>query len=181
MYNIRNELRHYVETRHSHLADKDYASSEQAKTLLITGVPQDYLSEKALGRLLSHFPGGVRKVWLNRDLKDLPDKYDALAKAYAKLESAETALIRTGMKLRNKALKAEAKKANGQDETRDRMGSEDTAATYTDAEAGVALAEKLVPRDKRPTHRLGPKLADEFKPCSGKPRAKAYNSLLRAK
>ncbi|EPQ57465.1 DUF221-domain-containing protein, partial [Gloeophyllum trabeum ATCC 11539] len=168
LYNIRKELRYYVKMRHCHLADKAYASSAQAKTLLITGVPEDHLSEKCLTDLLSHFPGGVRKVWLNRDLKDLPDKFDSLLKAYATLESAETSLIRTAMKLRIKALKIEGKQSKG----RSRSMSEDTAVdpirANADAEAGLDLAEKLVPKNKRPTHRLGPNFLPFSVPFVGK-------------
>ncbi|KDQ58423.1 hypothetical protein JAAARDRAFT_667498 [Jaapia argillacea MUCL 33604] len=128
-YNIKYEMRHYVATRQHWLVDPEHSSSAQASTVLVTGIPKKYLSEKALRQLFGHLPGGVRKVWLNRDLKELPDLYDRRMAACNKLESAETSLLNTATKLRNKQLKK-------------------------DVERDIGLAEKLVPKKKRPTHRL---------------------------
>ncbi|KAI0366794.1 DUF221-domain-containing protein [Pilatotrama ljubarskyi] len=166
-WNIRYEMKHFVVTRQRWLIEPENASSAMASTILITGVPRNYLSESALCNLFSHLPGGVRKVWLNRDLKEMPDLYERRLKAAKKLESAETTLLNTAVKLRNKKLKAEAKaaKKSGMGMT-DRRTSMDTAnndgrpltdPSLIDAEQGdVSLAEKLVPKNKRPTHRLPP-------------------------
>lgn len=59
-------MRHFVITRQKWLIKPENASSPMRSTVLITGVPQDYLTESALTKLFSHLPGGVRKVWLNR-------------------------------------------------------------------------------------------------------------------
>ncbi|EPQ52218.1 DUF221-domain-containing protein [Gloeophyllum trabeum ATCC 11539] len=168
-YNIKIEMRHFVTARQLHLVSPEHSSSAQANTMLITGVPQKYLSEKALTDLFSHLPGGVRKVWLNRDLKELPDAYDDRLKACNKLESAETSLLNTATKLRNKKLKADvkaAKKSSGKETDSgavDRRPSDGRPLTEpslhtvdadVDAERDITLAEKLVPEKKRPTHRL---------------------------
>ncbi|KAH8101154.1 DUF221-domain-containing protein [Cristinia sonorae] len=158
-WNIKKEMRHFIAVRQRWLIDPVNAQSAQASTVLITGVPRRYLTEAALTKLFSHLPGGVKKVWLNRDLKDMPELYDRRVKATNKLESAETALIGTAVKLRNKQLKAQAeasKKSGGLAPTN---GSNDvqplTAPSIIDTEQGdVTLAEKLVPKNKRPTHRL---------------------------
>ncbi|KAI0350828.1 DUF221-domain-containing protein [Trametes cingulata] len=164
-WNIRYEMKHFVITRQRWLIEPDNASSAMASTVLITGVPRNYLSESALCNLFSHLPGGVRKVWLNRDLKEMPDLYERRQKAAKKLESAETNLMNTAVKLHNKKLKAEAKAAKKSGNT-DRRTSTDTAnndgrpltdPSVIDAEQGdISLAEKLVPKNKRPTHRLPP-------------------------
>ncbi|TFK49099.1 DUF221-domain-containing protein [Heliocybe sulcata] len=168
-YNIKMEMRHYVTTRQLHLVDPEHSSSAQANTMLITGVPQKYLSEKALTDLFSHLPGGVRKVWLNRDLKDVPDLYDQRMKACNKLESAETSLLNTATKLRNKQLKADTKAAKKSGKKGDFPGPAEprpsdgrpltdpsivTSGSDVDAERDATLAEKLVPQKKRPSHRL---------------------------
>ncbi|KZT25738.1 DUF221-domain-containing protein [Neolentinus lepideus HHB14362 ss-1] len=168
-YNIKIEMRHYVTTRQLHLVNPEHSSSAQANTMLITGVPQKYLSEKALKDLFSHLPGGVRKVWVNRDLKHLPDLYDDRMKACNKLESAETSLLNTAIKLRNKKFKADAKaakKANkkgGSSDPADPRPSDGrpltdpsihTSGSDVDTERDLTLAEKLVPQKKRPSHRL---------------------------
>ncbi|KAI0631057.1 DUF221-domain-containing protein [Trametes polyzona] len=164
-WNIRYEMKHFVTTRQKWLIEPDNASSAMASTVLITGVPRHYLTESALCNLFSHLPGGVRKVWLNRDLKDMPDIYERRQKAAKKLESAETTLLNTAVKLHNKKLKADAKAAKKAGKG-DRRTSVDTAnndgrpltdPSILDAEQGdVTLAEKLVPKNKRPTHRLPP-------------------------
>lgn len=71
------------------------------------------------------------------DLKELPSIYDRRLAACGKLESAETSLLSTAAKLRQKALK----KADG-------------TVTSADPERNVALAERLVPKDQWPSHRL---------------------------
>ena len=65
-WNLRYEMRHFVVTRQRWLIDPRNAKSAQASTVLITGIPQRYLTEAALTDLFSVLPGGVRKVWLNR-------------------------------------------------------------------------------------------------------------------
>ncbi|RPD56035.1 DUF221-domain-containing protein [Lentinus tigrinus ALCF2SS1-6] len=160
-WNIRYEMKHFVTTRQRWLIEPKNSSSPQASTVLITGVPRRYLTESALTALFSHLPGGVAKVWLNRDLKEMPDLYDRRQKAAKKLESAETSLINTAVKLHNKKLKAEAKKAKktkrGSVDTTNTDGRPLTDPSITDVEQGdVSLAEKLVPKKKRPTHRLPP-------------------------
>ncbi|KAI5996352.1 hypothetical protein EDD15DRAFT_517309 [Pisolithus albus] len=143
-WNIRREMSHFVTIRQLHLVDSKHSRSSQANTILVTGIPAKFLSERALEKLYSHLPGGVKKVWLNRNLKDLPAVYNRRLSASNKLESAETSLIRTALKIRNKKLKAGEKVDDAYNDNPDQ------------AERDVALAERLVPKDKRPTHRLPP-------------------------
>ncbi|KAH7886828.1 hypothetical protein F5I97DRAFT_1936442 [Phlebopus sp. FC_14] len=142
-WNIRREMRHFLTVRQLHLIDPVHSRSAQANTILVTGIPAKYLSEKALCQLYSHLPGGVKKVWLNRDLKELPAVYDRRLTACGKLESAEATLLSTAAKLRAESVKKAEKQADNAYEL-DR----------TDAERDISLAERLVPRHKRPTHRL---------------------------
>ncbi|OJA10633.1 hypothetical protein AZE42_04528, partial [Rhizopogon vesiculosus] len=139
-WNIRREMRHFITVRQLHLINPAHSKSVQANTILVTGIPVKYLSEPALSQLYSHLPGGIAKVWLNRDLKDLPSIYDRRLAACGKLESAETSLLSTAAKLRRKELK----KADGTNESFE----------SADPERNVALAERLVPKDQWPTHRL---------------------------
>lgn len=78
--------------------------------------------------------------WLTarRNLKELPDIYDRRMAACAKLESAETALLRTAAELRQEKIKK----------------GEPQQADIESAPA-VDAAAIVVPKDKRPTHRLG--------------------------
>ncbi|KDQ58424.1 hypothetical protein JAAARDRAFT_667496 [Jaapia argillacea MUCL 33604] len=167
-FNIQHEMRHYVATRQRWLVNPDHFSSPQASTVLVTDIPNEYLSEIALRRLFSHLPGGVRKVWLNRDLKDLPGLHERRIAACTKLEVAETSLLNKATKLRNKQLKkaGKAAKRNGRDDEADvevtrQTGGDATPptersipSTSEDVERNIGLAERLVLRNKRPTHRL---------------------------
>ncbi|KAG6840700.1 hypothetical protein C0991_005003 [Blastosporella zonata] len=136
-YNIRREMKAFVIKRQQYLISPQHAKSVQALTLLVTGIPAKYLSTEALHNTFNDLPGGVKKVWINRNLKELPDIYDRRLAACNKLESAETALLKTAAKLRLAAIKKANKKG----------GSEDTEAQ--------ALDVASVPKDQRPQHRLG--------------------------
>lgn len=139
-WNIRREMQHFTTVRQLHLVNPAHSQSVQANTILVTGIPAKLLTEPALRQLYSHLPGGVKKVWLNRDLKELPSVYDRRLAACGKLESAETSLLSTAAKLRRKALK--------------KATSAGDPSPSADPERNVALAERLVPQDKRPSHRL---------------------------
>ncbi|KAB5589777.1 hypothetical protein CTheo_6774 [Ceratobasidium theobromae] len=152
LYNIKKEMRNFVENRQRYLVDPVHSKTAQANTVLITGVPRKFLDEEALAQLFQHVPGGVKKVWLNRDLKELPDVYERRLKASDKLESAEFNLIATANKLHREHTLALAKAAKkGQDIT-----TVKAPVPEADVEPGASTADKLVPRDQRPTHRLPP-------------------------
>ncbi|KAH8987893.1 DUF221-domain-containing protein [Lactarius akahatsu] len=133
-WNIKSEMAHYVRVRQHYLVSSSHSSTAQACSVLVTGIPPRYLSESALTRLFSHLPGGVRKVWINRDLGDMPDLHNQRLKACQMLESAETSLLNMAIKRNSKMLK------NGAD----------------DPETRQTPIEELVPKGKRPSHRLPP-------------------------
>lgn len=128
------ELHGFISIRQHYLVDTAHSSTAQANTLLITGIPQKYLSEEALLHLFKHVPGGVRKIWLNHELKDLPGIFDRRMSACNKLESAEHNLIKTAIKLHKKSPVKDSGPA--------------------DVEESLTLADRLVPKEERPTHRL---------------------------
>ncbi|KAF8155669.1 hypothetical protein B0H34DRAFT_751686 [Crassisporium funariophilum] len=139
-YVIKKEMRHLkaIITRQQHLIERTHAKSVQANTILITGIPANYLTQDALYKLFYALPGGVKKIWINRNLKELPDIYDRRLAACAKLESAETQLLRTAAKLRLAAAKKGGKGAS------------------TDVESSKSPVTQIeVPESERPTHKLG--------------------------
>ena len=146
-------MSHFITTRQMHLIEPSHAKSTQANTILVTGVPTRFLNQASLYHLFSDLPGGVKKIWINRyvcgmacdgwltacsNLKELPDIYDRRMAACAKLESAETALLRTAAELRQEKIK------KGEPQQAD-----------IESAAAVEAAAIAVPKDKRPTHRLG--------------------------
>ncbi|KAG5646753.1 hypothetical protein DXG03_002435 [Asterophora parasitica] len=138
-YNIKLEMRDFILKRQQHLVNPVHAKSVQANTLLVTGIPKNYLSSEALYKVFNDLPGGVKKIWINRDLKELPDIYDRRTNACNKLESAETALMNTAAKLRLEEIKKNQK-----------------SGANADVEASPPTIDSvIVPKEKRPTHRLG--------------------------
>ncbi|KAG8683848.1 hypothetical protein FRC08_014034, partial [Ceratobasidium sp. 394] len=151
MYNIKKEMRKFVSTRQHHLVDPIHSRSAQANTVLITGVPRKFLDEASLAQLFQHVPGGVKKVWIDRDLKDLPDVYDRHLAAANKLETAEFKLVAISNKLHREHALALAKA-----EKKGKDVSTVKPIVPENAESSPHLADKLVPRSQRPTHRLPP-------------------------
>ncbi|KAJ7754438.1 hypothetical protein B0H16DRAFT_744297 [Mycena metata] len=92
-YNIRAEMTHFVITRQQFLINPVHAKSVQASTVLVTGIPTRYLTPAALHEMFKDLPGGVKRIWINRNLRALPDVFDRRMAACAKLESAETKLL----------------------------------------------------------------------------------------
>ena len=137
-------MAHYVRVRQHFLVSPAHSSTAQACTVLVTGIPPKYLSESALTHLFSHLPGGVRKVWINRDLGDMPDLYKRRLKACKLLESAETSLLNKAIKQNSQKQKKIAKGGN----------NDNSLVPSGDPEASMALIEELVPRAERPSHRL---------------------------
>ena len=106
---------HYVHVRQQYLISPSHSSTAQARTVLVTGIPPN-LTEFALRRLFRHLPGGVDKVWINRDLGDISKLYNQRSKACQKLESAATSLLNKAIKRRNrKGVTNTAKSENGRD------------------------------------------------------------------
>ena len=133
---------HYVRVRQRYLISHAHSSTAQACTILVTGIPPKYLSESALTRLFGHLPGGVRKVWVNRDLGDMPKLYKRRLKACKVLESVETSLL-------NDAIKRSRKEKTA------KTGHKDESSNNPEA-ARTGLIEELVPREERPSRRLPP-------------------------
>ncbi|KAJ6595767.1 hypothetical protein DFH09DRAFT_1135552 [Mycena vulgaris] len=129
-YNIRLEMTHFVTTRQQFLINPVHAKTVQANTVLITGIPARYLTPVALHAMFKDLPGGVKRIWINRNLRTLPDVYDRRLAACAKLESAETSLLSGAAK---KHLKS--------------------GAAGKDPEQRGGVPE--VAREDRPTHKLG--------------------------
>ena len=109
LYMINYEMRHFVIKRQQHLIDPAHSSTAQANTIMITGIPPKYITKKALTELFAPLPGGVRKIWLNRDLKQIPKIYDARLKACKILENAETKLIKIAVEMNAKKVRAQGK------------------------------------------------------------------------
>ena len=136
LLNIHWRMRQFVQLRHEFLTSPEYRNSVQAKTILVTAVPNEYLSETKLAQVYGSVPGGVEKVWINRNMKDLPKKVEQRDKHVLKLEGAVTKLTKTAFKLVKK-------------------GKVEGADLDPNSQPSAAVAERYVPEKQRPTMRLG--------------------------
>ncbi|KAG6889443.1 hypothetical protein C0992_005163 [Termitomyces sp. T32_za158] len=108
-------MKSFVSERQQFLLSSAHANTTQANTLLVTGIPAKELSAEALYNTFDYFPGGVKEIWINRNLKDLPAIYCRRLAACDKLESAETALFKTAAKLRRAAIRKAEKSGKADD------------------------------------------------------------------
>lgn len=66
---IRREMLHFVHKRHEFLGSREYSRLAQARTVLITNVPDELANEHELRQFASFVPGGVDRTWIYRDTK----------------------------------------------------------------------------------------------------------------
>ncbi|KAF4977461.1 hypothetical protein FZEAL_6025 [Fusarium zealandicum] len=105
------ELRVYIKVRQDYLTSAEHRLRASATTVLVNSIPAKWLSEEALLGLFDVFPGGIRNVWINRDLSTLLEKIQERNQIHLKLEQAETDLIKAAKRAQLKQKKAEEKKA----------------------------------------------------------------------
>ena len=104
------ELKIYVKVRQDYLTSAEHRLKASATTVLVNSIPAKWLSEEALTGLFDVFPGGIRNIWLNRDLSPLLEKVKERNDIHQQLESAETDLIKSAKKAQLKQTKAAEKK-----------------------------------------------------------------------
>ncbi|KAI8723516.1 hypothetical protein NCS52_00207400 [Fusarium sp. LHS14.1] len=104
------ELRVYIKVRQDYLTSAEHRLRASATTVLVNSIPGKWLSEEALMGLFDVFPGGIRNVWINRDLSTLLDKVKDRNKIHLMLEQAETDLIKAAKKAQLKRKQSQEKK-----------------------------------------------------------------------
>ncbi|KAK4178230.1 hypothetical protein QBC36DRAFT_109709 [Triangularia setosa] len=88
------ELRVYIKIRQDYLTSAEHRLRASANTVLVSSIPDKWLSEEALRGLFDVFPGGIRNVWLTRDFTPLLAKIHKRDAIHRQLEAAESDLIR---------------------------------------------------------------------------------------
>ena len=106
-----DELRGYIRLRQAYLTSPQHRLRASATTVLVTAIPESWLSVEALETLYDVFPGGIRNIWINRNFDDLNEKVKQRDELALKLEAAETDLIIKCKKAQLKQARAAAKKA----------------------------------------------------------------------
>ncbi|KAI1776871.1 DUF221-domain-containing protein [Hypoxylon cercidicola] len=142
-----SELRIYIKIRQDWLTTAEHRLRASATTVLVSGIPDKWLSEEALRGLFDVFPGGLRNVWLTRDLTHLLDKISKREQIHKQLEDAQTELIRMAKKAQIKKREEDEKHARRaskshrptKEEKIERQKKEDTAAKLQ-AEGGQGVS-----------------------------------------
>ncbi|KIM21246.1 hypothetical protein M408DRAFT_333566 [Serendipita vermifera MAFF 305830] len=168
---MRKELMLFVSLRQQFLLSRKHSRLAQARTVLITAIPHELAEEHKLRELFSFVPGGIDKIWIYRNVEQLPETFEERNQLVEKLESAATTLLTTAIKAhtqneakREKAEKAANKakgKANGDAKGKSRAFPVRAFASVDD-EAFANDMEKIGPQKllasiHRPMHRINNK------------------------
>lgn len=151
MYTIMRECIYFINLRQAYLLTPHYARRISSRTVLFTGVPDDYLDE---ARIRQMFSDSVRRVWLAGKTDKLDELVEQRDETAMRLEKAEVSLIKLANKARSKAAKAANKGAAGTGHGHGHDEARADADADADAETG-SIAARYVPDKKRPSHRLG--------------------------
>ncbi|KAJ7664278.1 hypothetical protein B0H17DRAFT_991245 [Mycena rosella] len=183
-YNIRLEMTNFVKTRQQFLASPVHAQSVQATTVLVTGIPAPCLTPAALHALFKDLPGGVKRIWINRNPRTLAGVYDRRIFACEKLESAETSFLSRAAKRRLKTGGASKDRPEVEysDRPMHRLGFLGLIGEKVDsidwARGEIAACNKLLAEGQRMLREMGEpnqtpaEDADGFLPHSGDAEAK---------
>ena len=93
---------HYVSKRQGFLSSPGHRLKASSTTVLITDIPRELCTVEALAALYDDFPGGIRRIWLNRNFEALVQKEAARTTFETFLEDAETNLVRRAVKQERK-------------------------------------------------------------------------------
>ncbi|EXJ84411.1 hypothetical protein A1O3_05078 [Capronia epimyces CBS 606.96] len=107
-----DELRNYIRMRQAYLTSPQHRLRASATTVLVSSIPRKWCTVEALDGLYDVFPGGIRNIWINRNFDELSGKIKTRDKLAAKLEAAETELIKKCFK-KNEENIARAEKEAG--------------------------------------------------------------------
>jgi calcium permeable stress-gated cation channel len=163
---MRKELLTFTSLRQQFLLDKNHSHLAQARTVLITAVPSELAEEHKLRELFSFVPGGINKIWIYRNVEQLPQTYDERIQLCEQLESAATTLLTTAIKARSKLeekqekAKRRAGKGKEDGESKGKHKAFPLAAHVTLDDQAFASdmeklgAEKLLASIHRPKHRI---------------------------
>lgn len=140
-----DELKNYIRMRQAYITSPQHRLRASATTVLVSSIPPKWCTVEALDGLYDVFPGGLRNIWINRNFDELSDKVKQRDKIAAKLEAAETELIKKCYKRNEgnirkaereagrKLSKTERKnKAAAQDEKGRQQAEADTGVTSGD-------------------------------------------------
>ncbi|KAG0088429.1 hypothetical protein BGZ93_010425, partial [Podila epicladia] len=156
-------VRTYITRRQRYLMSEHHAQSLQATTVLVCGIPPGEDNIQSLNRIFSVLPGGVRRIWLAYEAKQLQKDCAKRIALINKLEVAECALIRSKLKLQTQTGRRPSQaSAASTDLLRNRAQSGEEGAA-----GAIHQSDESFPSQNRPQHRASPFPLSKL-PCGGK-------------
>ncbi|KAL4917142.1 hypothetical protein BDW62DRAFT_184235 [Aspergillus aurantiobrunneus] len=140
-----DELRGYIRLRQAYMTSPQHRLRASATTVLVTAIPDKWLSVDALDRLYDVFPGGVRNIWINRNFDDLNEKVKERDNLALKLETAETELIIKCKKAQMKQARSAIKKAGVKGTEQKEKNNADSKASKLAMGAGISSGDPHQP------------------------------------
>ncbi|KAF9385615.1 hypothetical protein CPC16_007896 [Podila verticillata] len=155
-FSFGSKLRRYLMSEH-------HAQSLQATTVLICGIPLGEDNIQSLNSIFSVLPGGVRRIWLAYETKQLQKDCTKRIALTNKLEVAECALIRSKLKLHDHTGRRPSQATAA---STDLLRDQDQEGGG-EAGAGVTHnSDESFPPQNRPRHRPSP-FPLSILPCGG--------------
>ncbi|KAF5322492.1 hypothetical protein D9619_001365 [Psilocybe cf. subviscida] len=174
------EMKNFLQLRHQFLISPSHSKLPQARTVLITPIPQDLASDAALRQLASFVPGGIDRIWLYRDTTALNNLFERRQDACELLEKAESTLLKAAVLEWRRRSKEWKKNRKAEEQRRRRRGVRtvkvgDVEASYgadrhetpeekearkneklelPEGSLGKEFLDDLVPPEQRPKHRV---------------------------
>ncbi|CAG8547622.1 7201_t:CDS:2 [Paraglomus brasilianum] len=97
---IFREYKSFIRLRHAYYVRPEHAKSAIATTILVVGIPPELYGTDSLKQMFDVFPGGVKKIWLNRDPLDIPKYIKEREQLVNKLETSALYVIAEYYRLR---------------------------------------------------------------------------------
>lgn len=144
-YVVFDELKNYIRMRQAYITSPQHRLRASATTVLVSSIPPKWCTVDALDGLYDVFPGGLRNIWINRNFDELSEKVKLRDKIAAKLESAETDLVKKCFKKNEANIKKaekEAGKTTSKDERKRKAAAQDEKGRQqAEAETGLTTGD----------------------------------------
>ncbi|TQS34518.1 hypothetical protein Golomagni_05095 [Golovinomyces magnicellulatus] len=143
LFLVTRESIFYLNLRQAFLLSPSCASKISSRTVLFTSVPTEYRDEAKLRQI---FGSSAKRVWLTKDSASVDKLVKERDKVALQLEAAEIELIKTA--------NIERRWYNKKHKNQSASTNVETSNPEGNIEA-ESLSARWVPKNKRPTHRLG--------------------------
>ncbi|ORY07578.1 DUF221-domain-containing protein [Basidiobolus meristosporus CBS 931.73] len=93
LYFMYRETSEYIRLRQQYLMSPDHQNNPMASTVLITGIPDKLNNPESLAKVFSLYPGGIRRIFINKNASKLNKDVIKRRNILGKLEQVESDFI----------------------------------------------------------------------------------------